>query len=57
MQIQPVGQLAVSTTASAEKPKREKHSGTAIKFGDSQFGDVLFGGENDQAIYLFDVDE
>lgn len=46
-----------SGAAAAEKPKKEKPSGTTIKLGDSQFGDVLFGGENDQAIYLFDVDE
>jgi predicted lipoprotein with Yx(FWY)xxD motif len=46
-----------SGATAAEKPKKEKPSGTAIKLGDSQFGDVLFGGENDQAIYLFDVDE
>ena len=39
------------------KEKKEKPDGTPIKLGDSQFGDVLFGAENDQAIYLFDVDE
>lgn len=46
-----------SSSAATEQPKAEKPSGTAIALGDSQFGDVLFGGENEQAIYLFDVDE
>ncbi len=46
-----------SGSEGAEKPTKEKPSGTAIALGDSQFGDVLFGGENDQAIYLFDVDK
>ncbi len=48
---------APAEEAKEEKPKEEKPSGTAITLGDSQFGDVLFGGDNDQAIYLFDVDE
>ena len=33
--------------------KEEEPSGAAITLADSQFGEVLFGGENDQAIYLF----
>ena len=52
----PYGGGAATTTeettdaAAAETPAAK---GTTIKLGDSQFGQVLFG-ENDQAIYLFE---
>ena len=46
------------TSATAAEPEakgseEKKRTGTSIKLGDSQFGDVLFGADNDQAIYLF----
>jgi len=40
-----------------ERPaKRERPAGTTIATSDSQFGEVLFDGD-DQAIYYFDVEE
>ena len=46
------------TSATAAEPdakpsEEKKRTGTSIKLGDSQFGDVLFGADNGQAIYLF----
>lgn len=45
----------VTEEASAEKAAAQKEAaaGTTVKLGDSQYGRILFGG-NDQAIYLFD---
>lgn len=48
------GQGAGSDGAgSGSKPERERPKGTVIKAGESQFGQVLFDGD-EQAIYLFD---
>ena len=46
---------SVTEDVSAERAAAEKKGteGTTVKLGDSQFGRILFGGNN-QAIYLFD---
>ena len=48
----------VTEDASAEKAaaQRKGAEGTTVKLGDSQFGRILFG-RNDQAIYLFDKED
>jgi len=45
--------LANAAAPDANPSEEKKRTGTSIRLGDSQFGDVLFGADNDQAIYLF----
>src|SRR5688572_18119920 len=47
---------ATTGTATATEPAPAAAPGTAIKTGDSQFGPVLFDGD-DQAIYYFDKEK
>lgn len=44
---------AATTEAKETKPVAEKATGTEVVLGDSQFGRILFG-PDEQAIYLFD---
>lgn len=44
---------AAEQAATATAPQEQTASGTAIKTGDSQYGQVLFDG-SDQAVYYFD---
>ena len=43
------------TAETATAPAKPAAEGTTVKLSDSQFGQILFG-ENDQAIYLFETE-
>lgn len=52
----PAAEPAEKAPAEAEPRERPKPKGTKIAVGDSQYGEVLFGGDG-QAIYAFDMEK